>query len=315
MNSSFTVYNSAKKLPYIWDKIAGDNIFIKRDFLIFLEEVNYCKQDYHINEEKNIIMVTYRLKLNLFTFSSKLKLEFNIRVLGIPLSISCAGFVCGDNNLESLSLYLKTFRLMLILNTDGKLPLPKACTLGTYTMELKGDFELFFTNLRSRHRRRLKRAIDKSNDLNITKLSKQNFQKEHYSLYEQVYERSEGRLEKLNIEYFQKMNAEIYEVRGANNELVAFFQIKQIEKELIFLFCGVDKANNRKYDTYLNMLLYIVRLAYEKQCSRLHLGQTTGYSKSRLGAKKDIRYMHLTSSFIPSAVCKMLLDMLGYKED
>ncbi|EHL14564.1 hypothetical protein HMPREF9630_01013 [Peptoanaerobacter stomatis] len=36
MKGNFTVYNSAKKLPYIWDKIAGDNIFIKRDFLIFL---------------------------------------------------------------------------------------------------------------------------------------------------------------------------------------------------------------------------------------------------------------------------------------
>ena len=63
------------------------------------------------------------------------------------------------------------------------------------------------------------------------------------------------------------------------------------------------------------MLIYMVRLAYEKQCIRLHLGQTTGYSKSRLGAKKEIKYMHLASNIIPDAVCKKLLDMLGNKED
>ena len=107
----------------------------------------------------------------------------------------------------------------------------------------------------------------------------------------------------------------MYQIRGTDNELSAFFQIKQVEKEMVFLFYGVDKESNRKYDTYLNMLIYMVKLAYEKQCLRLHLGQTTAYSKSRLGAKKEVKYMHLASGFIPKVLCEMLLSILGNKED
>lgn len=315
MKPGFKVYDSAKKLPAAWDYIAQNKIFIKRDFLIFLEEVNYCNQTYHINEEENIIMVSYKLKLNLLTFSSKLKCDFNIRIAGIPLSIACEGFVCADDDLEKLAKYLKSFPLILILNTDGKLPLAKADTLGTYSIELKGDFDLFFSSLKSRYRRRLKMALAKADYLEFNKLSRQNFQKEHYALYEQVYERSEGRLEKLSIEYFRKMDAQIYEIRGKEGELSAFLQIKQIDKELVFLFCGIDKESNRKYDTYLNMLIYMAKLAYEKKCVKLHLGQTTGYSKSRLSAKKDKKYMHLASSIIPETLCKALLKLLGNKED
>ena len=302
MKLGFKVYDSAKKLPDTWDEIAAKKVFIKRDFLNFLEEVNYCNQSYHINEEEKIIMVSYKLKLDLLTFSSSLKLDFNIRVVGIPLSIACEGFVCAEGKL-------------LVLNTDGRLPIARANTLGSYVMEIDKDFDGIFMSLKSRYRRRLRQALAKSEYLQISNLANENFQEQHYGLYEQVYERSEGRLEKLKPEYFYKMDAQMYEIKGSEGELLAFFQIKQIDKEMVFLFCGVDKESNKKYDTYLNMLIYMVKLAYEKQCIRLHLGQTTGYSKSRLGAKKEIKYMHLASNIIPDAVCKKLLDMLGNKED
>ena len=161
MNLGFKVYDSAKNLPDIWDKIAAEKSFIKRDFLIFLEEINYCNQSYHINEEANIIIVSYKLKLDLLTFSSKLKLDFNIRVVGIPLSIACEGFVCAEDKKDALSMYLKTFPLVLVLNTDGMLPLAKAHTLASYIMELQNDFDLIFAGLKSRYRRRLRRAITK----------------------------------------------------------------------------------------------------------------------------------------------------------
>ena len=315
MNLGFKVYDSAKNLPDIWDKIAAEKLFIKKDFLIFLENINYCNQSYHINEDANIIMVSYKLKIDLLTFKSKLKFNFNIMVVGIPLSIACEGFVCEKDKLEYLSLYLRTFPLVLVLNTDGMLPIAKAATLATYVIKLPKNFDLIFAGLKSRYRRRLRQAIIKSKYLKITELEKNNFLTKHYALYEQVYERSEGRLEKLNMEYFLKMDAKIYEIKGREDELLAFFQIKQIDKEMVFLFCGVDKESNKKYDTYLNMLIYIVKLACEKQCEKIHLGQTTEYSKSRLGAKKDKKYMHLASSIVPDAICKMLLKILGNKED
>lgn len=315
MICGFKVYDSAKKLPDCWDEIAKDNVLMKKAFLMFLEEVNYCRQSYHLDEENNIIMVSYRLKLNLFTFSTSFGPDFDIRVAGIPLSVAAPGFVCSEDGLSILAAYLESFPLILILNTDGRLPVPKAHTLGTYSMELREDFDFFFKSLKSRHRRRLKRALSKAEDLKISELPNRDFNKEHYSLYEQVYKRSEGKLEKLKIEYFQRMDAKMYQIRGMDNELSAFFQIKQVEKEMVFLFCGVDKESNRKYDTYLNMLIYMVKLAYEKQCLRLHLGQTTAYSKSRLGAKKEVKYMHLASGFIPKVLCEMLLSILGNKED
>ena len=48
MNSGFKVYDSAKKLPDTWDKIAEKHIFIKKDFFspilffdVLLEPVLY----------------------------------------------------------------------------------------------------------------------------------------------------------------------------------------------------------------------------------------------------------------------------------
>ncbi len=315
MSSGFKVYDSAKKLPDTWDKIAEKHIFIKKDFLIFLESVNYCRQNYHINEKESIIMVSYKLKLNLLTFSSRFKLNFTITIIGIPLSIACTGFVCGKDGLKILSSYLKQFPLVLILNTEGELPIPKAYTLSSYSMELKKDFYSLFNSLKSRYRRRLKIALSKLDNLKITKLYKKDFSKEHYDLYEQVYERSEGKLEKLSIEFFKNMDAEIYQIHGKNGILLAFFQIKQVDRELIFMFCGVDRENNIKYDTYLNMLIYILKLAYAGHCRRLHLGQTCGYSKSRLGAEKDEKYMHLASCIIPDFICKILLNILGKRRE
>ncbi len=311
MRTGFTVYDKAKDLPADWDRIAGLRSFIRRDFLHFLEECNPCGQRYHIHGQKDIILVTYHLGLDMFTFKKGASFTLPLRIAGIPLSLAVPGYVCGENDRESLEAYLQSFGLCLVLNTQGELRLPKGNTLASYRIDLKGNVEEYIRQLKSRYRRRLKKARQKGEQLRFLPLSGKDFGQEHFSLYEEVYERSEGKLEKLSATYFQRMPAQMYELRNTENTLLAFFQIREEEVELFFLFCGVSLRENRRYDTYLNMLLYILHLAYERKCKSLHLGQTTGYSKSVLGARRENLYLHLSGRFLPKVLLEKIAEILG----
>lgn len=133
----------------------------------------------------------------------------------------------------------------------------------------------------------------------------------HFALYEQVYNRSEGKLEKLNAEYFRQMDAALYEV-SHQGKLLAFFQVKQVQDEFIFLFCGVDKEKNLIFDTYLNLLRKIIELAKDGKAKKVHLGQTTSYSKSCAGAVLKERYMHLAGWCLPKWLARK--DVTGIRD-
>lgn len=313
MDKDFVIYKSAELLPQSWDNIADKNIFLKKDFLIFLENVNPCKQEYHLCERRNIIMVCYKLGVDILSFKNG-GLKVPLRIVGIPVSLSSPGFVCPNESLGFFEKYLNSFPFLLILNTYKELSLPSASTLATYEMEISDEnFEDYLNKLKSNQRRRIKKAISKGKKLEFKPILSNEFSDAHLKLYNEVFERSEGRLEKLSIEYFQKMPAEIVEINCEKN-LLGFLQMKQIEGELVFLFCGISKEKNLKYDTYLNLLIYILKTAIERKLSKVHLGQTTDYSKTRVGGEKKPRYMHIAGYMIPKKSAQILMNFFGNKE-
>ncbi len=303
----FQHFEKASTLPAIWDILAGENAFLKAGFLDFMEAVNPCRQVYYMNPEKRIVFVTYRLKLDIFSFRSERSLCFPVRILGIPLSVSCSGFACPKEHLDYFGNILNEFHLLLVMNTMNEIPLPFARTLDTFELDPET------ISLSKNSRARIRKAKKRGRELKFRKIAPEDFGKEHYALYEQVYFRSEGKLEKLSLEYFRKMDANIYEV-SHQNELLAFFQVKQMKEDFLFLFCGVNKAQNLYYDTYLNLLLKIIELAKEGRAKKIHLGQTTEYSKCCVGGVKKARYLHLASRWIPNGMKKVILHTLGNKE-
>lgn len=131
----FRSFTRVGDIPPQWD-IADRNNFLKRDVLSILEKVNPCQQEYYLHSEKRILFVTYRLKLDVFSFQSGFSLKIPVRILGIPLSLSCSGYLCPKEELEFFSRTLDKFPLLLILNTEKELDLPTARTLGTYELDL-----------------------------------------------------------------------------------------------------------------------------------------------------------------------------------
>lgn len=314
-NFDFQIYNSAFNLPQRWDEIAKDNYAFKREFLQFLEKVNPCKQKYHISNTKNIILISYNLDLNIFTYTKKLKLNLPINIVGIPISIAEKGYICDDEEIYYLSGYLNSFSLVLVLNTLNELYLPSGNTLPAYSLNLEDSFEIYLSKMRSHYRYRVNKALKKGKNLIYEQINPYDFSEKMYSLYEEVYERSDGKLEKLGIDYFKNSNAEIFTVKENTNDIIGFFQIFEYKNELIFLFCGIDKEKNKNYDLYMNILIKIIKIGIDRNLKKIHFGQTTQHTKTHLGARQQKRYLNIASRFIPNFILEKMAKSLGKNEN
>lgn len=364
----FRVYDKARDLPDCWDSFSNE-VFLQKQYLAFLEKVNPCNQKYHLNKQEGILLVTYQLKLDIFTYKNSFALRLPIRIAGLPLSVAYPGYFCPKGKEKMLSQYLGAMPLVLVLNTVGELDLPCGATLPTFQLGLEQSWENFLDKKTSRHRYRLKKALKRGRGLLFEPLDKAQFGPEHYRFYEEVYANSEGKLEKLSLEFFRTSPWELVQVLDSNKEVMGFFQWmklkttqntdqlktpkyreviwnrdkeenqkvanqgdkilgnkpddnpldheidpKQLNNELVFLFCGFDHTKNKEYDLYLNILLYAAKLGIELGCNQLHLGQTTAFSKTRLGAEEKQLYLHIGSKWIPSSLLKRLAKTLGRKK-
>lgn len=258
--------------------------------------------------------------------------------------------------------------IKLVLNADDDLSFSRGFTLPQYILDIRwSSFDEYIGNMRSHYRYRMKKALSSGADMKarilITDTEKMNedeiqdmhadtervmeqkisyiskleedtdssFPLEMYRLYEEVYENSKDKLEKLDIEFFRTFPSTIitfYIEEGGNTLPAGFIQIKEnklkksntpskmpgrndnlnnhdrredsthahcSDNELIFMFAGLNHALNLKYDIYLNMLLYMIRYAIENGYRSIDLGQTTMDTKLKLGAVSRPKYMYLTS--------------------
>ncbi len=294
------VYEHAKKLPAEWDKIAGSNIALHKENLTLLERVNPCGQEYVVFRENGIyaILVKYLLKIDIFCYS-RLHFYLPLTVIGIPCSVAEPGYrFIGDGRAE-IKEYLTGLKgAKLILNAADDLDFlgfTKGYTLPNCIMSIKWhSFEEYLMALRSHYRYRYKKALKKSKALTV-EVIKEEFDTKRYSLYEQVYDKSEYKLEKLPIDFFRQTGAVVVEFRQ-ESEPIAFVQYKIDNGRMVFLFGGLDYSLNQKYDLYQNMLLYLVRTAIENDCTSLELGQTAEEMKCRLGAHQEEKYLYIHHS-------------------
>lgn len=292
----FKIYKKSCKLPPLWDELAGDNLFIKRDILSRLEELNPCNQTYHFNKEKKIALVCYRLKLDIFTFSKQLSLKVPVNIIGIPMSVSKCGYSMMDQSkLKDLKDYIKSLKgFYIVLNSNE---LSKGNTLPTYRLPIRWNtLDEYILSMRSHYRYRLKKAIKRSESIKMEEL-KDNalFDEEMYRFYCNVYDNSREKLEKLSISFFREFPSKIIKFI-VDNETIAFIQLVENDKELIFLFGGFKYSLNKKYDLYINMLLKIIEKGIDNGFQYIDLGQTAEETKSKLGAVQQKKYMYVHHS-------------------
>lgn len=294
----FQIFYKPEDIPELWDDIAGNNVFLRRDALSIVQKTNPCQQKYHFNQIEKIIFVTYRLKINLFALSSRLKLNKTVTIVGIPLSISFKGYACKPDNHDFLSQSLDSMgKFCIVLNGDDDLTLIQGNTLSEYVMNIRWEsMSDYINSMRSHYRHRVLKSLKKLELLRIEELEdNHDFSEELYAFYLEVYEKSRHKLEKLTIEFFRTFPSRIF-IIFENNHPLGFIELKQQGDELVFMFCGFDHHKNLSMDLYFNLLLFIVRTGIECKCNTIRFGQTTEESKAKIGATERQKSLYIASN-------------------
>lgn len=315
----FSSFDTAKKLPDGWDKVCKNNPFLKREFLKLLEECNPCGQRYYYmdNITGSSLFVTYEHRLNILTYGLG-SWSMNVTIVGVPCSVSKPGFIVNTVSLSSFKKALTDIQGgVLLLNSpvvDLDLVCARSTTLPNCVLQTTSkSFTQYLESMRSHYRYKLNRSMKRFDGVRADVLADNSvFSEEYYQLYEQVYNRSRYKLEKLPIDFFRKSDSDIT-LFEKNGHPLGFCQTTFSDNRLFYLFGGVDYASNTIFDTYFNILLYIVRKGLNTRVEGIDLGQTAEEVKLRLGCKTVPQYLFARHSnpFINAGIRKCIT-LLGY---
>lgn len=119
-----------------------------------------------------------------------------------------------------------------------------------------------------------------------------------FRLYEQVMDHAEFQLERLNLGFFERLNAYLGPQSRAmlverDRELAAAAVLLDTPGDLTFLLAGIDYRSNRECHAYPFLVTQIVAEAIRRGARTLHLGQTSYALKGRLGALSEPRWFYL----------------------
>lgn len=318
---NFRSFLSIEQLPDYWDDMAGDNIFLRKKYLGALEKTNPCNQAYTVFycPEPDSILVTYRLKLDIFTYSH-IQLKLPVIIAGIPCSVSRSGYVAGKKTEAQLFEYLRNIKgAKLVLNSEDDFKVAgfaKGLTLPSCRMEIRwNSYEDYLYEMRSHYRYRISKALQKFSGIRqVTLQDNSLFDNRLYGLYTAVYDKSEYKLERLNLDFFREFPATII-VFYSGAEPVAFVQLLENSEELVFLLGGIDYSLNSKYDIYTNMLLSIVKYGIEKGFRTIEMGQTAEDTKMKLGGRAYTKYMYVNhSNGLVNTLVHKAIGLLSYNK-
>lgn len=303
-----------------FDSIAENTHFpfpFETNFISLLKETNVFPQEYFYltNNESYAYFILYKMKLNIFTFG-KIKLNMNVKIVGIPCSISENGYY--TNNEKFMLEFIKTIKgPKLVLNV--KKPVKTAgITVGTTlpTCILVNNFQSadeYLSSLRSSYKRRIKKAIKNCKDYSEVEL-KGNCPKSVYELYLRTYEKSLYKLEKLETFFFDKIEADKI-IFSKDNIDLGFVLLKKHQDKLYFMFCGLN-YNADTPDLYYYMLYKIIIYAIRQKCKIIDFGQTSEKTKLRMGAELSERYFYAHhSNIFLNFLIKINKRLLEYKCD
>jgi len=283
-----------------------------REELSYLERLNPCDQKYY--QKKTAFLIQYRQRVDVFNFLPQVTLRMPINIIGKPYSVSQKGYWGENDHVSALIREIKG--LSIVLNGDAGLTLPFAFTLSSHVFYNRfTSFEQYMGALRSHYRYRVKKALQKGTKISVRKMSQQNFTKEHYDLYLEVYQNSKDKLECLSMAFFKTFPSEFYEFRSRDTDrCLGFVQLVHEGDTLTFLFGGFKHAFNHTHDLYMNMLVEIIRIGIERGVATIEFGQTAEETKLKLGCVPIPKYLyvHHSNRMLHFFIAK-LLPLLSYR--
>jgi hypothetical protein len=316
------VFERAADLPLCWDNRAGDHYALKRSFLEVLERDNDLGQRYYLFRGRDghvdSIMMTYQHpSFDLFMFTPW-AMRVPATMVYCPLSISRPGLLMGEETrgeVEETLFGIKGYRVLLNID-DGIFfrNVARNCTCPRVVIDLGWrDFAHYLGSMRSSYRRRCNMALRHMNGLAVEVLEdSRDFDMQLYSFYEQNYNLSRTKIEKLRPAYFQHAPGKILVLRHGMQPL-GFIQMIPNGDELVFGFVGYDHPLNHRFDSYMNLLLAMIRYAIENGYRRLDMGQTADDTKLKLGGRYEMLFAHVAhSNPVMNIFVKMSCPFLGY---
>ncbi len=314
-------YDSVSELPNEWDSVVGDNIYLTRKFLAFMETADREKKTYYgvydsSGKLDTVFETIERRGYNLGMFT-RLNFKIKITMVYVPLSVTRPGIEYGECLEEAAEFIrgLKGYKIFLNLPDMELNGYAKGLTCPKCVLKIAwNSFDEYMDSLRSNYRYRFRKALKKAAPLKLRYLnSGEEFTDEMYKLYEQVYDKSRIRVEKLTPEFFRGEFFEIFVLEDGEGAR-GFVQLLANGDELVFEFVGLDYSVQSKYDTYLAMLLEIIRYAIEHGFKTVDFGQTADDTKLKLGSEYIYLYAYLNhKNRLLNAVCKKLAHRLEYR--
>jgi predicted N-acyltransferase len=163
------------------------------------------------------------------------------------------------------------------------------------------SFDEYLGALRAGYRRQVRASLRVQAERGLTSRVVGDFGAECariFGLYEQVMDRAQFQLERLNLAFFQELNTRLGEQSGAillerDGTLVAAAVLLYAPHVITFLLAGIDDAANRQCAAYPNLVTAVVAEAIRRGATHLEMGQTSYDLKLRLGAKPTDRDIYL----------------------
>ncbi|MCU0439661.1 MAG: hypothetical protein MUC49_17360 [Raineya sp.] len=189
-------------------------------------------------------------------------------------------------------------------------------SLPTVNLHIKDfDTENYWKSLSNQQRRQINRSLKKIDftfqDLAFHTPSKQKVyftlqslpessSVEFYEKYIFVMQRAKVKFETLNQAFFDEFFQRVPEGKllslEKDGQIIASFLLIEQEKSITFLFVS-KKDYQDKYDSYFNLLTMLVKYAVERKKQILQLGQTTYYTKIRVGGKVSNLFLFFKGNY------------------
>ena len=317
-------YSRTEDLPDDWDQNTGNNPYLKKSFLSLIEKIVPSDKSYYVfrnakGEIDTQFLINKTPDYNIGAFT-----PFNIPVkmnaVYFPFTLSKPGGRFGEETKEEAAKFLKSlkgYKIILNVNkSDTFDDFAQGLICPRCVLELKWKtFDEYLSSLRAGYRRRYKIALSKSKDLNfwILKNNQLEFTNEMYQLYLDIYNNADYKFGKVSIDFFRQ-NSFIILVLENENGVQGFAQLDKNNDELIFEFVGFKKKNTTIYDTYIRLLLEIIKYGIENGFTSIDFGQTTDDAKLKLGCKYEHLYALINhSNPVLNFFCKKITKHLQYK--
>lgn len=189
-----------------------------------------------------------------------------------------------------------------LLDSLARLGYFRAPSLPFCTLPISwSSFDEYLSAMRATYRRQVLASLRARQRLNLSVRTLDDFGPQcHriFRLYEQVMDRAEFQLERLNLAFFERLNAAFGSASQAilierRGDLVAAAVMLHGPSVATFLLAGIDYAQNRQCHAYLNLVTEVVAEAIRRGAAKLELGQTSYDLKRRHGADAVPRFIYL----------------------